>query len=318
MDKMNNETTENLKRNMNNIHDKGYKDLYSNKEVFLDLVKGMLKAPWAKDLEVDDLVLVDKSYISSDYEETESDIVYSANIKGNEIIFYVLLEFQSTVDYRMPLRLFLYISEIIKTYAKNKDYKKSDRNLKIPAVVPMVLYNGKAPWGVSTRFRDIIYNGEIFGDNIIDFRYDLFDVNNSYKKDELLSSKTMTSAIFLLDQKINPYEFLQRIKAIALFFDGLNQKEMQVLKHWIKNTVEDRLADKATKILESSREEVEKMVASNAFIVKEMEDEAKAIGREEGIKLTKKVLKLFSCGETMESIAKKCGISEDTVKEIIE
>lgn len=39
---------------------------------------------------------------------------------------------------------------------------------------------------------------------------------------------------------------------------------------------------------------------------------------EEGIKLTKKVLKLFSSGETIENIAKLCDISIDTVKEIIE
>lgn len=57
----------------------------------------------------------------------------------------------------------------------------------------------------------------------------------------------MTSAIFLLDQKIDTQEFLQRIKAIALFFNGLNEKELQALKHWIKNSVEDRLAEKLLK-----------------------------------------------------------------------
>ncbi|WP_170272232.1 hypothetical protein [Clostridium tarantellae] len=40
--------------------------------------------------------------------------------------------------------------------------------------------------------------------------------------------------------------------------------------------------------------------------------------KEEGIKLTKKVLKLFSNGETVENIAKICEVSEDIVKEIIE
>jgi len=36
------------KRVINNIHDKSYKDLYSNKIVFLNLVKEMLKAPWLR------------------------------------------------------------------------------------------------------------------------------------------------------------------------------------------------------------------------------------------------------------------------------
>jgi len=42
----------------------------------------MLKAPWTKDLKEENLVLVDKEYILSDYEKNESDIVYKANIDG--------------------------------------------------------------------------------------------------------------------------------------------------------------------------------------------------------------------------------------------
>ncbi|MBB6713469.1 Rpn family recombination-promoting nuclease/putative transposase [Clostridium gasigenes] len=75
------------------------------------------------------------------------------------------------------------------------------------AIIPIVLYNGTQVWDVPTRFRDIVYNGDLFGDSIIDFKYDLFDVNNSYTKEELLERKSMTSAIFLLDQKIKPLEF---------------------------------------------------------------------------------------------------------------
>lgn len=272
----------NLKKDINNIHDKSYKDLYSNKEVFLDLVKGMLKAPWAKDLQAEDLILVNKSYIASDYEEKESDIVYRAKIGETEVVFYVLLEFQSSLDYRMPLRLFFYISEILREYAKNAEHKPYDKEIKIPAVVPLVLYNGKSLWDVPTRFKDIICNGDMFGDSIIDFRYDVFDVNNKYTKEELIKNKRITSAIFLLDQKIDPEEFLERIKAIALFFDNLSEKEKMVLKHWLKNTVEERIANEAAKILDANKAEVEKMVANNAFILKEMKEEAEAKGEVKG------------------------------------
>ena len=103
-----------LKKDVNNINDKSYNDLYSNKEVFIDLVKKTLNATWAKELKIEQLTLVNKSYISSDYEETESDIVYKAKVNGSEVIFYILLEFQSSVDYTMPLRLFFYISEILR------------------------------------------------------------------------------------------------------------------------------------------------------------------------------------------------------------
>ena len=269
-------------------------------------------------MKVEQLTLVNKSYISSDYEETESDIVYKAKVNGKEVVFYILLEFQSSVDYTMPLRLFFYISEILREYAKNAKYKAYDKSIKIPAVVPLVLYNGKPVWDVPTRFRDIVESEELFGDSIIDFRYNLFDVNNKYFKKELIENKSITSAIFLLDQKIDPKEFLDRIKTIALFFDMLNEKELQVLKHWIENSVEDRLSKEAVKILSSSKEEVESMVASNAYIITEMEEKAEQKGIEKGatdnaVKVAKNFLKM---GFAVEQVAKGSELSIEKVLEI--
>jgi len=306
-----------MKKDINNIHDKSYRDLYSNKEVFIDLVKEMLKAPWASNLTTENLVLINKSYISSDYEEKESDIVYKASIGDKEVIFYVLLEFQSTIDYRMPLRLFFYISEILREYAKNDNQKSNDKNIKIPAVIPIVLYNGKKEWDVPQRFRDIIDGNEIFGDSIIDFKYSIFDVNNKYTKEDLIKNKNITSAIFLLDQKIDAEEFIERIKAIALFFASLTDKERMVLKHWIGNTVEAEIAETAKKILDANKEEVEKMVANNAFLLKEMKEEAKKEGIEEGIKekaieIAKNLLDVLDD----ETIAIKTGLSVEKIKEL--
>jgi predicted transposase/invertase (TIGR01784 family) len=300
----------NLKKDINNVHDKSYKDLYSNKEIFLDLIKGTLKANWAKGLKAEQLTLVNRSYITSDYEEKETDIVYSANVNGSEVIFYVLLEFQSSLDYRMPLRLFFYISEILREYAKNAEHKAFDKNIKIPAVVPLVLYNGKSIWDVPTRFRDIVQSEELFGDHIIDFRYDLFDVNNKFSKEDLIKNKSITSAIFLLDQKVEPREFLDRIKTIALFFNSLNEKEIQVLKHWIENSVEDRIAKEAVKILSSSKEEVENMVASNAFIITEMETRAKIeMAREMAIEM-------LLDNEPIEKIKKYTKLSDEEIEKL--
>lgn len=271
-----------FKKDIYNIHDKSYKDLYSNKEVFLDLVREMLKANWAQNLKADDLTLINKSYILADYNEKESDIVYNGKIGENEVIFYILLEFQSSVDYRMPLRLFFYISELLREYCKNANHKPSDKNIKIPAVIPIVLYNGNSKWDAKTTFSDMIDGSELFGDNIINFKYDIFDINNTYTKEELISNNNMTSAIFLLDQKINPVEFLERIKAIALFFNNLTDKDKSLIKNWIKNTVEDELAETAIDILSATQEEVEKMVASNATMLKDALEDAKNKGNLEG------------------------------------
>ena len=86
--------------------------------------------------------------------------------------------------------------------------------------------------------------------------------------------------IFLLEQKITTKEFLNRVKAIALFFDGSNNEELKAIKHWIRNTKEERLSIKATEVLGGSKNEVIKMVANNAFILKEMEESAEKRNRD--------------------------------------
>ena len=78
---------EKFKKDIYHIHDKSYKDLYSKKEIALDLFKNYVKEEFTKNLKVEDLTLVNKSYISSDYEESESDIVYTAKIGDSEAIF---------------------------------------------------------------------------------------------------------------------------------------------------------------------------------------------------------------------------------------
>lgn len=226
-------------KEMHHIHDKSYKDLYSKKEIALDLFKNMIKEDWAKEI---------------------------------------------TVDYRMPLRLLFYMCEILRDYSKNANHKKYDKNLKIPAIIPIVLYNGQEVWQVPREFRKIIYNEKMFKNSLLNFQYDLIDINNGFTEEELIKSKNVSAAIFLLDQKIDAIQFLQRIKAIAIFFDALSEVEMRAIKHWIKNTIDNQLAESAIKILESKREDVEVMVANNMFILTEFREKAEKEGLQMGLK----------------------------------
>ena len=276
---------EQYKKDIHHIHDKSYKDLYSKKEIAIDLFKSLLNEEWTKYLTKENLTLVNKSFVTSDYEETEADIVYKANIGEKEVYFYILLEFQSTVDYRMPLRLLFYMCEILREHAVNTDYRKRDKNIKVPAVIPIVLYNGEERWNVPNEFRKIIYNENLFGNGLLNFKYDVFDIGNDeeFSKEKLIKNRNVTSAIFLLDQKMNALEFFERIKVIALYFDGLTDTERKAIKNWIKNTMVDELAESAIDILNAKKENVEIMVARNTFILQEMEEEAILKGMQKGM-----------------------------------
>ncbi|MBZ9623206.1 Rpn family recombination-promoting nuclease/putative transposase [Clostridium sp. FP2] len=300
-----------FKKDLNNIHDKSYKDLFSTKDAFLSFVNTFVQGEWAGQLEKDKLILSDKSYILSDYEELESDIVYTATIGKDDIIFYVLLELQSSVDHSMPIRLLMYMVELWRDILRNSEKKEIKRkSFRLPAVIPIVLYNGTNKWTSARNFKDIITGSQLFGDNILDFKYILVDINR-YSKEYLYEFKNIASAIFLLDQDINAIEFLERLKNIVINFNSLTYEEKLLLKGWIKNTTNNNDIVNMNELVENifnNEMEVESMVsnASNIFdkfkkeAIKEGLDEGKKEGKKEGMKegkselLIKQLIKRFN------------------------
>ena len=84
MDKVNTKkkTVEPKGKSNHNIQDKGYKKLFKNKEMFLEFLQTFIHEDWVKDINENDLMLIDKEYILQDYRKKESDIVYRMKLKS--------------------------------------------------------------------------------------------------------------------------------------------------------------------------------------------------------------------------------------------
>lgn len=307
-----------IKRDMHHIHDKSYKDLFSNKELLVKMIQNFVESPWGKEINEDNMELVNKSYILSDYEELESDIVYKATIGNKEVIFYILLEFQLYVDYSMPIRLFLYISEIWREILKNtKKIEAKSKEFKLPAIVPIVLYNGVYKWTVEKKFKNVINQSELFGNNIIDFEYILIDINK-YEKEELMQLKNIVSAVFLLDQKVDVEEFISRVKDIAINFNSLNEKQKMMLRHWLRMTlneeIKDKLGENIEDILIAKKEEVEVMTSNISKTIKETFERTREEGEKN--KAIEIAIEMLRDGEPIEKVAKYSKLSEDEILEL--
>ncbi|AKN29997.1 transposase [Clostridium carboxidivorans P7] len=315
-----------IKKEMHHIHDKSYKDLFSNKELLVDMIQNFVKSSWIKEIKKDNIELVNKSYILSDYEELESDIVYKATIDGREVIFYILLEFQSYVDYSMPIRLFLYMSEIWREVLKNtKQAEVKSKEFRLPAIVPLVLYNGEYKWTVEKKFKNIINKSELFGNNIIDFEYILIDINK-YEKEELMELKNLVSAVFLLDQKVDIEEFISRVKDIAIDFNNLTEEQKMMLRHWLRVTLSDELkgnlGEKIEDILIAKKEEVNRMTSNISKTIKETfaktREEGMEKGIEEGIEKGIEKARQKDVEIVLKLLTKKFGALDDVLKKKIE
>ncbi|MCT4507863.1 MAG: Rpn family recombination-promoting nuclease/putative transposase [Tepidibacter sp.] len=95
-----------------------------------------------------------------------------------------------------------------------KDSTKKRKSYRLPAIIPIVLYNGKNNWTAARNFKEILNGYELFEDNVIDFRYLLFYVNRM-DKEELIEIANVISSIFLLDQNVEVYEIINRLKIIG-------------------------------------------------------------------------------------------------------
>ena len=103
---------------MTNIHDSGYKKLFSNKTIFRQLLLTFVDEPWVAQLDFDDCETIDKSFVSDHYKETESDIIYRVRWLDQDIYIFILIEFQSTVDRFMALRILNYITNFYMDYLR--------------------------------------------------------------------------------------------------------------------------------------------------------------------------------------------------------
>ncbi len=161
-------------------HDRGYKLLLSSKHIFLEMIRSFVHRGWVNHIDEAHMIKVDKSFILPDFRGKEADLVYRVKIKGREVIFYILIEMQSTVDVQMPWRLLLYQVEIWRQIMRDSPRKERERKgLKLPAIVPLVLYNGSETWTAPLSFRSMLAGEELFEEELlVNFSYILLMCND--------------------------------------------------------------------------------------------------------------------------------------------
>jgi predicted transposase/invertase (TIGR01784 family) len=101
-------------------HDPSYKQIFSHPQMVRDLLRGFVKEDWVQDLDYDSLERVSGQYVSDDLRAREDDIVWRIRQRGQWIYIYLLLEFQSSVDPHMAVRLMTYLGLLYRDLIKAK------------------------------------------------------------------------------------------------------------------------------------------------------------------------------------------------------
>ena len=305
----------------NDPHDVRLKELFGNKEAFISLLKDCVKAEWIDDLDEDSLKLSNHSFILQDFKKKEADVVYEATIKNGreKVIFYVLLELQKKVDYRMNYRLLLYIAEILRHYYNQADVKERKRkDFKFPVVFPIVFFNGSQKWTVPLNLKDMFAGHKRFGDYIINFDYALVDVKG-YDDESVRDFRSKLLKVMMLFEKSKRFtEVLETVKKYKNDVVNLNYEEKRILNVAVDifgRIYGQKQSYKLDEIVhEESVERVDIMLVDWLTSAKNYERNLKKEGKKE--KAIEFAKEMILDGEPLSKIIKYSKLTEKEIKEI--
>jgi hypothetical protein len=210
---------------MRRDHDSQYKDLFSNSTLVAELLRSFVAEEFVQDLDFSTLKKVNAHFVTGKYRKREADIIYEMQFRKSPIYIYLLLEFQSTVDKFMSLRLLEYICQFYKDLQKVREMDL------LPPVFPLVLYSGDRQWSAPIQFRDLVAPSTMPGKYVPNFRYYKVAINE-ISKESLGKIRNAVSSIFFVE-KSNPEELAEGIKRFVELIKREKPEVIQLVTDWL-------------------------------------------------------------------------------------
>ncbi|SHH61008.1 Rpn family recombination-promoting nuclease/putative transposase [Massilia sp. CF038] len=138
---------------MSGRYDLGYKQLFAHPELVRELLTQFTPCTWLAALEVSAFERVNPSYVGEHKAERQDDLVWRVRCGADWVYIYILLEFQSNIDRWMALRMQVYVGLLYQDLVKRHELAPGH---KLPAVLPLVFYNGATPWSAALELSQMI------------------------------------------------------------------------------------------------------------------------------------------------------------------
>ncbi len=133
-------------------HDASYKSLFAVPRTVEDTLRAAA-SEFARHVDFATLERMPASFVKEHLGQRHADMLWRIRTVGERWVYVlVLLEFQSTVDHSMALRMADYAVSIWRGLG-GKRARASD---KLPFVLPVVVYNGRRAWNAPTDLGEMI------------------------------------------------------------------------------------------------------------------------------------------------------------------
>ncbi|WP_144632532.1 Rpn family recombination-promoting nuclease/putative transposase [Bordetella genomosp. 13] len=185
-------------------HDATYKLLFSHPEMIQALLQGFIREPWVGQLDFSSLEKVPASFITDDRRARLGDLAWRVKSSGGQWLYvYVLLEFQSSVEPRMALRMMAYLALFYQDLVRQQAVGAGEV---LPPVLPLVLYNGEPAWHAAQDVAQLIapLPGQSTGYRPA-LRYWLID-QQQWMRDGRMPARNLAAAFFRVERSNTPEE----------------------------------------------------------------------------------------------------------------
>lgn len=297
-------------KKINHIHDKTFRKILDDKKEFTIFINKIFNLE--EKLEEKEIEKYNRKFVSIDYTNQESDVIYK--LKNKEI--FILVEHQTKIDKKMPIRILKYELEIIRS--------RMDENnrLEFPIIIPIVLYTGKQRWNAKINYPS--YNSELARyRGLKKVEYNLVDIND-YTIEDLYKENSILTKIMILEKSNKYIEIINNVdKIVNKVYDSklYTQTQKEMLLNILNNTMINIVGNKKMKEYKIKLKGGENMLALYEMIENERNEiystgikEGKVKGKIEGIKaIAKKMLRMKFDKDT---IMKATGIKEDELENL--
>ncbi len=135
--------------------DRIYHRLFDHPEMVAQLLREFVAGPWLDDLDLDSMTRENAKFHAATGDRREGDMVWRIPRRdgGGETYLMLLLEFQSTSDRWMALRVLVYASLLWQHLVNEKRLPPDGR---LPPILPVVLYNGDRRWAAPLTLHDLV------------------------------------------------------------------------------------------------------------------------------------------------------------------
>ncbi len=135
------------------MDDAAYRRLFAYPRMVRDLIEGFVGRDWSGELDLDTLTSVPSSYVGERFQERYGDAVWRVQFLGKPLYLMVMLEFQTTVDAGMAVRMLTYTGLLYGRLMGEGAFRGRGT---LPPVLPVVIYSREGRWTAATELREMI------------------------------------------------------------------------------------------------------------------------------------------------------------------